>query len=145
MPSGVRVRLATDAEELVVGCEPLAEDGRFDLCVGGQVVATASYAAGATEVRFEGLPAGEKSVEIWLSPAMPVARAPHGIARGSTLRKKRGHSAEVGYVWQLYHPLSHRGIARRHLAWGSSSRPGLQLDVAGLWRPVPRPTRLLPV
>ena len=58
MPSGVRVRLATDAEELVVGCEPLAEDGCFDLCIGGQIAATASYVAGATEVRFEGLPAG---------------------------------------------------------------------------------------
>ena len=51
---------ATDTGELVVGCEPLAEDGRFDLCIGGQIAATASYAAGATEVRFEGLPAGEE-------------------------------------------------------------------------------------
>ena len=73
MPSGVRVRFATDAEELVVGCEPLAADGCFDLCIDGQIAATAPYAAGATEVRFAGLPAGEKCLELWLSPAMPVA------------------------------------------------------------------------
>ena len=87
MPSGVRVRLATDAEELVVGCEPLAEDGCFDLCIGGQIVATASYAAGATEVRFEGLPAGEKSVEIWLSPAMPVAVRHIALPEGAHCEK----------------------------------------------------------
>ena len=88
MPSGVRVRLATDAEELVVGCEPLADDGRFDLCIGGQIAATAPYAAGATEVRFEGLPAGEKSLEIWLSPAMPVALRHIELPAGARIAKK---------------------------------------------------------
>ena len=125
MPSGVRVRLATDAEELVVGCEPLAEDGRFDLCIGGEIAATASYPAGATEVRFEGLPTGEKSVEIWLSPAMPVAVRHIALPEGSALRKKRRYSAEVGCVRQFHHSLPHRGIACHHLARGGSSRPGL--------------------
>ena len=98
MPSGVRVRLATDAEELVVGCEPLAEDGRFDLCVGGQIVATASYAAGATGVRFESLPAGEKSVEIWLSPAMPVAVRHIALPEGAHCEK----SEDTRLKWVAY-------------------------------------------
>ena len=98
MPSGVRVRLATDAEELVVGCEPLAEDGSFDLCIGGQIVATASYAADATEVRFEGLPAGEKSVEIWLSPAMPVAVRHIALPEGAHCEK----SEDTRLKWVAY-------------------------------------------
>ena len=98
MPSGVRVRLATDAEELVVGCEPLAEDGRFDLCVDGQIVATASHAAGATEVRFEGLPTGEKSVEIWLSPAMPVAVRHIALPEGAHCEK----SEDTRLKWVTY-------------------------------------------
>ena len=44
-------------------------------------------AAGATEVRFEGLPAGEKSVEIWLSPAMPVAVRHIALPEGAHCEK----------------------------------------------------------
>ena len=84
----------------------------LNLCVVGRLWPPLRIAAGATEVRFEGLPAGEKSVEIWLSPAMPVAVRHIALPGGSTLRKKRRHSAEVGCVWQLHHPLPHRGIAR---------------------------------
>ena len=98
MPSGVRVRLATDAEALVVGCEPLAEDGSFDLCISGQIAATASPAAGATEVRFEGLPAGEKSVEIWLSPAMPVALRHIALPEGARSEK----SEDTRLKWVAY-------------------------------------------
>ena len=87
MPSGVRVRLATDAEELAVGCEPLAGDGCFDLCIDGRIAATAAYAAGAAEVRFEGLPAGGKSLEIWLSPAMPVAVRHIALPEGADCEK----------------------------------------------------------
>lgn len=73
MPSGVRLRFATAATELTVACEPFAEDGNFDLVIDNQIIATTAYAAGASEVRFADLPAGDKTVEVWLSPAMPVA------------------------------------------------------------------------
>ena len=89
MPSGVRLRLATDAEELTVRCEPLAADGCFDLGIGGRIAATAPYAAGATEIRFEGLPAGEKPLEIWLSPAMPVALRQIELPGGSDCEKSQ--------------------------------------------------------
>lgn len=98
MPSGVRVRLVSDAEELVVGCEPLAEDSCFDLCINGSIAATAAYRAGATEVRFEGLPAGEKSLEIWLSPAMPVALRHLKLPAGARCEK----SEDTRLKWVTY-------------------------------------------
>ncbi|MEE3260027.1 MAG: SGNH/GDSL hydrolase family protein [Candidatus Latescibacterota bacterium] len=73
MPSGVRLRFSTDAQQLTVATEPLAEDGNFDLVIDNEIAATTAYAANATEVAFADLPSGDKTVEVWLSPAMPVA------------------------------------------------------------------------
>ena len=73
MPSGVRLRFATDARTLAFHTEPLAEEGNFDLYADDELVETVAYAAGQTEVRFDSLPAGDKTVELWLFPAMPVA------------------------------------------------------------------------
>ena len=55
MPSGVRLRFATDAEELKFHTEPLGEGGNFDLYADDRLVATQAYVAAQTEVSFEGL------------------------------------------------------------------------------------------
>jgi len=73
MPSGVRLRFATNARALTVACEPFAENGNFDLVINNEIVATAAFAAGDSEVHFADLPAGQKTIEVWLTPAMPVA------------------------------------------------------------------------
>ena len=73
MPSGVRVRFATAATELTFVCDAFAEDGNFDLVFDNEIIATTAFVAGDSEVRFADLPAGDKTLEIWLTPAMPVA------------------------------------------------------------------------
>ena len=87
MPSGVRLRFVTDAQSLTCLTEPLAEDGNFDLYADDQLVATADYVAGQTEVRFDGLPEGDKTVEVWLSPAMPVALRGLELSEGAGIEK----------------------------------------------------------
>ena len=87
MPAGVRLRFATDAQTLTLHTEALAEDGNFDLCIDDQLISTVSYAAGQTEVRFAALPAGDKTVELWLSPAMPVALRGLELSEGARLEK----------------------------------------------------------
>ena len=48
MPSGVRLRFATNARALTVACEPFAENGNFDLVINNEIVATAAFAAGVS-------------------------------------------------------------------------------------------------
>ena len=98
MPSGVRLRFATDAEELKFHTEPLGEGGNFDLYADDQLVATQAYVAAQTEVSFEGLPAGEKIVELWLSPAMPVALRSIELSEGADIEK----SADKRLKWVTY-------------------------------------------
>ena len=102
MPSGGRLELVTDATvlelEVHLTCVQLgAEPGppaAFDLVVDGELTAVQStrtgtlividrytgavdiQSGGPTTVRFDGLPAGEKQVEVWL----PNAAAVHLIA-----------------------------------------------------------------
>lgn len=91
MPSGVRLRFATDAEEMRVRCQPLAENGSFDLCVNGRIIATAISAPGDTEFSFADLPGGDEIVELWLSPAMPVALREIELPEGSEIEKSEDH------------------------------------------------------
>jgi len=98
MPSGVRLRFGTDAQELKFHTEPLGEAGNFDLYAADQLVATQAYAAAQTEVAFAGLSAGEKIVELWLSPAMPVALRSVELNEGARLEK----SVDNGLKWVTY-------------------------------------------
>ena len=98
MPSGARLRFATDAAALTVITEPLAEDGNFDLVIDNEIVATTAYEAGATQVAFTHLPSGDKTVEVWLSPAMPVAVRHLELPCGTTLEK----SADTRLKWVTY-------------------------------------------
>ncbi|HAU39299.1 MAG TPA: GDSL family lipase [Phycisphaerales bacterium] len=68
--SGVRLRFATDAAEILlrVAPQPQLDAGpqKFDLTIEGELLATAILSAGQDEVRFSALPAGTKTVELWL-------------------------------------------------------------------------------
>ncbi|SEP39358.1 SGNH/GDSL hydrolase family protein [Amycolatopsis saalfeldensis] len=91
--AGVRLRLRTAARSLALGVHvtvPVMPEGllpaSFDLTVGGTVLARVPATAGdvlhlaesrlspgpAETVRFDGLPAGEKDVEIWLPHSATV-------------------------------------------------------------------------
>jgi len=87
MPSGVRLRFATDAQSLVFCTEALAEEGNFDLYADDEWVSTVSYAAGQTEVRFDGLAAGDKTVELWPSMSMPLALRSMELSAGADIEK----------------------------------------------------------
>jgi len=87
MASGVQLRFDTNAEELQISCEPLPLNGCFDLCIDGKSTITTSYSAGDTTLRFADLPAGDKTVEIWLSQAMPIAIRHIETPAGSTITK----------------------------------------------------------
>ncbi|MFH1569968.1 MAG: SGNH/GDSL hydrolase family protein [Gemmatimonadota bacterium] len=79
--SGVRLRLATEARRLRLRFRPLPASapamGRaafhFDLTLDGQLLQSAAVPPGGEQADFDGLPAGDKVVEIWLSQEIPVA------------------------------------------------------------------------
>ena len=98
MPSGVRVRFATAATELTVVCEAFAEDGNFDLVIDNEIIATTAFVAGDSEVRFADLPAGDKTLEIWLTPAMPVAVRHIALPDGSDIAA----SEDTRLKWVTY-------------------------------------------
>ena len=98
MPSGVRLRFATDAQTFTCHTEGLAEEGNFDLYADDQFVSTVSYAAGQTEVCFTGLSAGDKTVELWFSPAMPVVLRSIELPAGACLEK----SGDNRLKWVTY-------------------------------------------
>jgi len=78
MPSAVRLRCRTDSEHVKLGVLPLGEhagetvNSVFDATVDNEIVATATVAPGTEEVLLGGLPAGDKIVELWLPPGVPV-------------------------------------------------------------------------
>ena len=65
--AGVRISFVSDTASLAVGMEPFAEDGYLDLCVDGRLAGSASLVGGDL-VRFDGLPAEPKLIELWLPP-----------------------------------------------------------------------------
>jgi hypothetical protein len=65
MPAGVRIRLRSDATVVAGEVEPQPEMSRLDLCCDGAVVDSLEM-AGRGSFRFEGLPPGPKTVELWL-------------------------------------------------------------------------------
>ena len=73
MPSGVRLRFVTDAEQLDFETEPMAEAGNADLYADDVLVSTADVEAGGTALHFGELPTGEKNVELWLPLGVPFS------------------------------------------------------------------------
>jgi len=85
-PSGVRMRLTTDAAELTVKAaivEPEEDPVLWDVTVGGDLVCTDRMADGAAA--FTGLPAGEKTVDIWLPQFARIAVAGMEVPDGASL------------------------------------------------------------
>lgn len=64
--SGIRLRLSTGSETLLLRFEPLAEDASLDCVADGSLVQTLRLAAEAGEACFTGLPPGVKELEIYL-------------------------------------------------------------------------------
>ena len=98
MPSSVRLRFATDARTLAFHTEPLTEAGNFDLYADDELVETVAYAAGQTEVRFDSLPEGDKTAELWFSPAMPVTLRSIELSEGAAV----GKSEDKRLKWVTY-------------------------------------------
>ena len=65
MPAGVRISCHSDTEIVAGHVEPVEECSGIDLYCDGKFQGSAPL-AGQTGFRFEGLPAGEKLVELWL-------------------------------------------------------------------------------
>ena len=70
--AGVRLRFATDAHQVTLAVDP--HEGRriFDLTINGALIDSVVAESGVESVTFEHLPAGEKTVEIWLSNNNPM-------------------------------------------------------------------------
>ena len=78
-PSGVRLRLRTDTTAIVLDVEQRFAPGFevrtpvYDLTIDDELVASTSAAGAEDRVVFEGLPSGDKVVEVWL-PTYPGVR-----------------------------------------------------------------------
>ncbi|GAF69169.1 unnamed protein product [marine sediment metagenome] len=65
MPAGVRIAFRSDTTTVAGTVEPQPDVSPIDLCCDGEVVGSAEL-SGRDEFRFDGLPAGEKAIELWL-------------------------------------------------------------------------------
>jgi len=93
MPAGVRATFVSDTSRVVMNVQTPPEDAAFDvpwvfdLCVDGERFARAQPAADATTVRFEGLPAGEHLIELYMpTQYIPVRVRSIEIDGGATLK-----------------------------------------------------------
>src|SRR4051812_46993469 len=69
MPAGVRLAFRSDATAVAGDVEPYPESSPIDLCCDGVVVGSAGLTAPDGQVasfRFDGLPPGVKTIELWL-------------------------------------------------------------------------------
>ena len=65
MPAGVRIAFRSTTEFVAGHIDPQPESCPIDLCCDG-VLHASSPMAGESQFRFEGLPEGEKLIELWL-------------------------------------------------------------------------------
>ena len=65
MPAGVRISCHSDTQVLAGSVEPAVESSAIDLYCDGEFQGSAPL-EGQSSFRFDGLPAGEKLVELWL-------------------------------------------------------------------------------
>jgi hypothetical protein len=68
LPSGVRLRFATDSQQISLHTEATSDAGSLDLYADGSIADTVTFAEGQSTISFGGLAAGVKTIEIWLSP-----------------------------------------------------------------------------
>ena len=67
MAGGCRLRFATTSRNVALEIVPQDDEGarKFDLTLGADLLATVAVEPGETEARFENLPEGEKTLELW--------------------------------------------------------------------------------
>ncbi|MBI5284889.1 MAG: GDSL family lipase [Chloroflexi bacterium] len=87
-PSGVRIRFTTNAEELTFQTEPMTAPGSLDLYADDTLVQAARFDAGQTQVSFTGLPAGEKTIELWLSPSVTFCLRNIDLPDGASFKRQ---------------------------------------------------------
>ncbi|MGH2356008.1 MAG: GDSL-type esterase/lipase family protein [Chloroflexota bacterium] len=85
MPAGVRLAFRTDATSVAGRCVAAPESAPIDLCCDGALIGTAPL-AGNDGFRFEGLPAGEKLIELWLPQFGEFRLRSLELSDGATLR-----------------------------------------------------------
>lgn len=72
IPAGVRLRLASDTSALGLRVVPSDQERPFDCVVDGTIRETFALAPGQADVAFRGLPAGDKTIELYLPVNQPV-------------------------------------------------------------------------
>lgn len=77
--SGVRLRFKTNTQNIAVVIKPwtesegvITEYKTFDLVIKNKIIESLGYEAGKKVYSFAKLPAGQKTIEIWLPPHCPV-------------------------------------------------------------------------
>ncbi|MDR6553435.1 SGNH/GDSL hydrolase family protein [Paenibacillus qinlingensis] len=72
-PAGVRLAFETDTENLTVSVVTSEDDNRkFDCVLNGELWKSVTLGAGESEVVIEGMPTGNKELEIYLTQSHPV-------------------------------------------------------------------------
>ena len=130
MAAGVRVQATTEASAIELVVAPDRQERPFDLAVGGQLVRAARLPAGQEVMRFDVLPAGRKSVEIWLSHVHPVVLKAVRIDAGSAAALDDKRPRWVTYGSSITHCADSYSPAR---TWPAlvARRHGLHLTCLG--------------
>lgn len=84
MPAGVRIAFRTDSTWVAGNCSTFPDSIAIDLCCDGEFVESVPL-SGANAFRFEGLKAGEKTIELWLPQFGQFRLHQLEIADGATL------------------------------------------------------------
>lgn len=83
-PAGVRIGLISNTRSVEVQVAPFEADRLIDCVVDDELVQTGTIAAGETSLRFEGLAAGEKRIELYLTQKAPMIVTGLAIDEGAT-------------------------------------------------------------
>lgn len=91
--SGVRLRFETDAEALALSFSPLPKVQKniisghaFDVVMDNKIIQVLHCQEGATEVVFDKIGGGLRTVELWLPPSAPVGLKKIKAKKASVLR-----------------------------------------------------------
>lgn len=83
-PAGVRIGFESNTQSVELTVVPHESERMIDCVIDGELVETGIIPAEGTSLRFEGLPAGTKRVELYLSQKAPVVVTGLAIDDGAT-------------------------------------------------------------
>ena len=89
MPSGVCLRLSSDARTITLLTEPMAVAGVIDLCCAGET-RSVPFAPGSTAIHLSDLAAGMKELAIWLHQTAPFRLRGIELPAGARLERSAG-------------------------------------------------------